>query len=121
MVQINKEKREIIITMPGDENHLQEMQNGLIMLVQLFNYKDFAQMADQPIYSALKLLAALLPNYQQIKRAFVSEADYMELPAELTANQRRSIHEAMTEIKNPEIRVRSQPNPLKAVLMTITD
>lgn len=120
MVQINKKTREIIITMPGDEYDLQEMQSGLIRLVQLYNYEDFAQVADQPIRSALELLAALLPTDRQIKRAFVSEADYLELPPELTANQRRSIHEAMTEIKHPEIKVRSTPNPVLSALKSIS-
>lgn len=78
MVQINKETRQLTISMAGDAEDLQELQCALIGLLQGYNY-EHRQAPGDLIYHVLNLLEALLPEPDQLKRAFVSEADNLEL------------------------------------------
>lgn len=120
MVQVNNQEREITITIVGDCEGLVNMQKSLINVLKYYNHKDFGDGADETFYNVLDLLEAMLPDYSQQKRGFVSDSNYLELPQNINTKQAEKLKEALFTIKTGSP-FRPEKNPVYEALQKITD
>ncbi len=103
MVKINKESKQIEITMQGDSETIYEMQLGILELLRNYDYKNFPVQSGG-FYHVINLLESLLPSYEQLNRGLLSDGDHVRIPDNMTSCQRIELTEALTLIeKNPDI------------------
>lgn len=98
MVELDKENREIKVTLSGDSSSLLNMQISIIRLVQCYNFNDYPPQNGE-IFWAMSLLEEMLLNDDQIERAFACEERHIKLPKNLTDKQKTGIREALSLIE----------------------
>lgn len=98
MVELDNENGKIKVTLSGDSSSLLSMQTSIIRLVQGYNFQDFPP-TNGEFYWIMNLLEEMLPNGDQIERAFSEEEKHVRLPKNLTDKQKLGIREALNLIE----------------------
>jgi len=121
MAHIAKDDGTILIELKNsDIEEITKMQAAIIDLIrQQHTTNEATQVYSPSIYYALNLLEALLPTPEQQQQGFVRSGDYLELPENLPAKSREALRRAISQIKNPDIKLSSTPNPVLLALNSI--
>ena len=111
MVEINKQSREIKITIGNsDVSTLDLMAKALIDLMQNYNFTEAGSYTGNTFYWALQLLQEMLPTDNQMQDGLLNRNECIELPESMTPNQKQVLREALQMVEHPEVKVRATPN-----------
>lgn len=97
MVELNKQKGEVKITMKGDACTLVNTQIALIQLMKNFGYS--TDNAVGPFYWVLNLLENLLPEEEQQERD-LDDGEFIRFPGSMSKTQKVRIREAFNLIED---------------------
>lgn len=76
MIEINKQRSEIKITMNGDPSTLLNMRSSLLEFIKCRNFNDYPPQNGE-LFWAMSLLEELSLNEEQIEKAFLTEEELL--------------------------------------------
>lgn len=113
MVEFNKQKEQFTITLGHDVSDIVARQKALINLIKLYPHDE--GYCKETIYYAASLLEEMLPNDEQQYRAFIMSNNSIELPGNITENQKKQLSQAFAAIEHPHIKIKDANKVLEAL------
>lgn len=117
MVEVNKEKKQINITISGNWERVLDYQKALIRIMQNFDFETYGVSAENPFWFILELLENLLPDEKQIN-SIALDTNILELPENISTQQKKQLKDALLMIADPKMKISN--NPVFDALQKIT-